>query len=71
MRRAGKEITRETFIDSLESLERYFVGIGAEVNFSPTDHQALDQVYFTRIKDGRLVLVPGWSGIDSNRSANK
>ena len=56
LRRSGRDITRGRFIDAIESLERYFVGIGAEVNFGPDDHQGLDQVYFTRIKDGRLVL---------------
>lgn len=56
LRRSGRDITRERFIDAIESLKKYFVGIGAEVNFGPDDHQGLDQVYFTRIKDGRLVL---------------
>ena len=60
LRRAGRDVTREEFIDAIESLERYFVGIGAEVNFGPEDHQGLDQVYFTRIKNGKLILLTDW-----------
>jgi len=57
LRRSGRNITRERFIDATESMERYFVGIGAKVNFGPNDHQGLDQVYFTKIREGKLVLV--------------
>ena len=57
LRRAGREITREKFIEAIEGLERYFVGIGAGVSFGPNDHQGLDQVYFTEIKGGAPVLM--------------
>ena len=57
LRRAGREITREKFIEAIEGLERYFVGIGAGVSFGPNDHQGLDQVYFTKIKDGTPMLM--------------
>ena len=60
LRRSGRDITRARFIDAIESLERYFVGIGARVSFGPQDHQGLDQVYFTRIKEGKIVLVTDW-----------
>ncbi len=60
LRRAGRDITREGFIDSIESLESYFVGIGAEVSFGNRDHQGLDKVYFTQIKNGKLVLITKW-----------
>ncbi len=57
LRRTGREITREKFIEAIEGLERYFVGIGAGVSFGPNDHQGLDQVYFTEIKGGKPVLM--------------
>jgi len=57
LRRAGREITREKFIEAIEGLERYFVGIGAGVSFGPDDHQGLNQVYFTEIKAGTPVLM--------------
>lgn len=58
LRRAGREITREKFIEAIEGLESYFVGIGAGVSFGPKDHQGLDQVYVTEIKSGMPMLVP-------------
>jgi ABC-type branched-subunit amino acid transport system substrate-binding protein len=57
LRRAGRDLTRDKFIEAIESLQSYFVGIGAEVSFSPHDHQGLDQVYFTRISNGELILA--------------
>jgi len=57
LRRAGREITRERFIEAIEGLERYFVGIGAGVSFGPNDHQGLDQVYFTEIRGGAPMLM--------------
>ena len=47
-------------VDAIESLERYFVGIGAKISFNNSDHQGLDQVYFTQIKNGKLVLITKW-----------
>jgi branched-chain amino acid transport system substrate-binding protein len=63
LRRAGREISREGFITAIESMETYFVGIGGSVNFGPRDHQGLDQVYFTVIKDGKLVFITDWETI--------
>jgi len=60
LRRAGRDITREGFIDAIETLRNYYLGIGAKVSFGPNDHQGLDQIYFTRIKGGKLVLVTDW-----------
>jgi len=57
LRRAGREITREKFVEAIEGLERYFVGIGAGVSFGPNDHQGLDQVYFTEIRGGEPILM--------------
>lgn len=65
LRRSGRYITRERFIDAIESLKNYFVGIGASVNFGPQDHQGLDQVYFTKIKRGKLVLITDYKEMKS------
>lgn len=70
LRRAGREITREGFIDAIESFERYFVGIGAKISFNHTKRQGLDQVYFTQIKNGKVVLVTKWEEAErKNRSS--
>jgi branched-chain amino acid transport system substrate-binding protein len=58
LKRAGKNLDREKFIEAVESIRNYDLGIANTLSFSPDDHQGLDQVYFTRIRDGRLVLMP-------------
>jgi len=60
LRRAGKEITREDLIDAIETLDIYFVGIGAKVSFGPNDRQGLNQVYFTRIEEGKVAMFTDW-----------
>jgi ABC-type branched-subunit amino acid transport system substrate-binding protein len=57
---AGKHLTREGFLKSLESMKDFSIGIGQPINFGPKDHQGLDTVYFSQIKGGKLVLVTTW-----------
>lgn len=58
LKRAGRELTRENFIDAVESIRDFDLGIANTLSFSPGDHQGLDRVYFTQIRDGRLVRMP-------------
>ena len=60
LKKAGRDLTREKFISALESLDGYSLGIGSAATLSSTDHQALDMVYFTRIKDGRFLAFADW-----------
>ena len=57
LRRAGPMLDREKFIDAIETIQNFSLGIGNPVTFGPEDHQGLDKVYFTRIHDGELALV--------------
>ena len=57
IRRAGRDITREGFIRALESIRDHYVGIGAVINFGPHDHQGMDDVYLTEVRNGRLQLL--------------
>ena len=57
--RAGKHLNRERFIDAIESLRNYDLGIANPLNFSPTDHQGLERVYYTRIRNGQIELIGG------------
>ena len=41
-------------MNALESIQDYDPGIANTLSFSPTDHQGLDQVYFTRIENDNL-----------------
>ncbi|NQT56902.1 MAG: ABC transporter substrate-binding protein [Desulfobacteraceae bacterium] len=57
---AGKHLTRKGFIKSLESIKDLSIGIGQPINFGPEDHQGFDTIYFSQIKDGKIVLVTAW-----------
>ena len=63
LQRAGKDLTREGFLDAVESIQNFSVGIDNTITFSENDHQGLDQVYFTRYRDGRFELITDWSAI--------
>ncbi|NVM22951.1 MAG: ABC transporter substrate-binding protein [Desulfobacterales bacterium] len=56
----GKDLDRQGFIEALESVEEYSLGIGRPLNFGRKDHEGLDAVYFSQIRDGKLVLVMEW-----------
>lgn len=55
--RAGKEINRERFIQAIESIHKFDLGILNPLSFGKNDYQGLTRVYFTQIKQGRLVLI--------------
>ena len=63
LRRAGKDLDREKFVDALETIRNFSVGIDQEINFSPQDHQGLKAVYFSRIQRLRFVPLADWKEI--------
>ncbi len=46
---AGPDLTREKFIEALESMQNYDVGIGNGITYSTLDHQGLEGIYYTKI----------------------
>jgi ABC-type branched-subunit amino acid transport system substrate-binding protein len=63
LRRTGRDLTREGFLDALESIVDFSVGIASPVNFDKTRHQGLERVYFTRFDRGRFHMVTDWGRI--------
>lgn len=57
LRRVGRSLDRESFINALETIKLFDLGIDNELTFSPEDHQGLERVYFTRIENGKFVLI--------------
>ncbi|MEZ4527796.1 MAG: ABC transporter substrate-binding protein [Desulfobacterales bacterium] len=57
LKRAGRDLNREKFIDAIESIQNYDLGIENTLYFSPEDHQGLERVYYTRIQDGKIQLM--------------
>ncbi len=57
LKRAGKDLTRETFINAIETIRDFDLGIANPLSFSSHDHQGLEQVYFTYLKNGKFVCL--------------
>jgi branched-chain amino acid transport system substrate-binding protein len=57
LERAGVDITREKFIEAIESINDLDLGILNRLSFGKNDYQGLDKVYFTKIENGELVLI--------------
>lgn len=65
LKRAGKEVTRESFISGIESIHDMNMGLGSKLvlNYGPGHHKGFDKVYPTIVKGGAPVLLTDWSGI--------
>jgi hypothetical protein len=44
LRRVGGELTTETLIDALDTIENIDLGIGLTASFSPSQHQVSDHI---------------------------
>ena len=59
--RAGRTLTREGFIDAMESLTNWDAGgVMPEVSFSSTNHHAQRAGFICEMQGGRLVSVTDW-----------
>jgi len=65
LKRAGKDLTREKLIDSIESIKDFDMGLGAQLkaNFSAEDHQAFNRVYDTVVKGGAATVFTDWKAL--------
>lgn len=51
---AGKELTRDSLLRTLEQTQTFDLG-GTILTFGEQDHQGMDQVFLTRIEQGKVV----------------
>jgi len=65
LKRAGKDPTRDKFIDAIESMHNTDLGLGAKLktNYSATSHKGLNQVYVTVVKNGKPEMLNNWSEV--------
>ncbi len=68
LKRAGRDLTRDRLIDSIEGIRQFSLQIANPLDYSPTDHQGLRYVYFTQIRDGKPSLITNWEQIKKERS---
>ena len=67
LEKAGRSLTREKVIDAIESINDLELGPGMIINYGPNDRQGLDQVYFTRLEEGRFVPFNDWAGLKKRK----
>jgi ABC-type branched-subunit amino acid transport system substrate-binding protein len=56
LERAGKEPTRASLISALDGMKGHDLG-GLSVNLSADNHQAMNQVFLTQIREGRIAKI--------------
>jgi len=63
LKRAGNNPTREKFIEALESMSGFDLGLGAaaRLEFSPHQHKGLGRVYPTVVRDGKPEAFSDWA----------
>jgi ABC-type branched-subunit amino acid transport system substrate-binding protein len=63
LKRAGKELTRESLIRGIESIHEMDLGLGPELklDYSAKDHKGFDHVIPTVVRGGRAVPFTDWS----------
>jgi len=63
LRRAGRDLTRDKFIEAVESIDHFSLGVANTLDFGPNDHQGFDRVYFTRYNGGKFSLITDWDPV--------
>jgi branched-chain amino acid transport system substrate-binding protein len=65
LKRAGKELTREGLIHSIESIHEMDLGLGPQLklNYSAKYHKGFDHVIPTVVRGGRAVPFTDWSTV--------
>ncbi len=51
LEKAGQDLTREKFVDALESMNKFDSGIFPPISITPTDHDAMKSTYWSYIDD--------------------
>ena len=61
LKRAGRDLTRDSFLDGMESIKEWDSGgIMPPVSFSATDHHAQTAGFICELKDGRFEALSDW-----------
>jgi len=61
LERAGADLTREHFLDAMDSIRDWDSGgILPPVSFSAADHHAQDAGFICELKDGRFLALSDW-----------
>ncbi len=61
LERAGEQLTRESFLEAINSMNDFSLGPDVRLSFGPKDHQGMDTIYFTRLQQDRFTLLADWT----------
>jgi ABC-type branched-subunit amino acid transport system substrate-binding protein len=72
LKAAGRDLTREKFINAIESLHGFDIGLGHDfdLTYGPKDHKGFDSVYATVIHQGQAVVVSDWHNLQGGKETN-
>jgi len=62
IKRCGKDVTRDRFVDALDSIKKLDIGLdkGSEISFNPNDHFGVKRYIFGIIKNGEVQPIGNW-----------
>ena len=63
LKKAGKDLTRESFINAAEDMKNLDIQAGNIISFAPDNHQGSQMVYPTVLKNGRFQLITDWNAL--------
>jgi ABC-type branched-subunit amino acid transport system substrate-binding protein len=63
VKRAGKNLTRESFVQAAESIKDLDIQAGNRISFSSGNHQGSQLVYPTVLKNGAFVPLRDWNAL--------
>lgn len=63
LKRAGRELTRTSFLKGMESIHDWDIGLGPDckVNYSATDHVGLHGVHCAVVENGEIIVPRDWA----------
>jgi ABC-type branched-subunit amino acid transport system substrate-binding protein len=69
LKRAGRDLNREKLIEAIESIKDKDLGLGPRLrlSYSATDHSGFHSVYYSVIRDGRIVAFTDWSDLKKKK----
>ena len=57
LKNAGRDLSRKSVVKAADNLKDFDLGILEKISFSPNDHQGMEKVYLTQIKNGKFEQV--------------
>jgi branched-chain amino acid transport system substrate-binding protein len=60
LKRAGKNLTRETFMQAMDQMHNYTGSPLPNVSYSPTDHAGVKTAYLQKAQGGKWVTFTEW-----------